>query len=497
MNQVRRTFSLWSLATFVLAIPVWMMVFRGSVMSRDTDGGIFLSASEGVASGLKLYDQIWENHDPFLFAAMSGAGQLSSSLPFFMDLMWIALASVGVWLLARTVMSQDRALFLSLVVSPLLLTGPVYSAGWSNTPGTALTLLAWGLFSHNNRSRSRSTSILSGIALGLLAFTKLTLFPVAILGLLMLLVLGSYRLRVLRTAVATLVTLTISIVILNLLGWWSGYLDMLTRNQKYASDVIKYFGFEDSWGGHLEKLNTEMDSWLKVAIVLAVLILVGSVVASFVVPRLATSGFRALTLLAVASLVGILLVLAATYVWPHHAQAFSLPLILAAILIAALVPANWPQLLWFGIVIIFGFYLCGWGTPANLVNHFNVLGDQFDIRSAAITEEPIDATLLNTVPIPEFTFARLGTNDDRGFFGSVREGATLECPQFHVYDFSPAEAFARQLDCIQGVDVILKTTNFDVFANGMNAANVQPILDYVAANFDCLTVNDRQLCTRH
>ena len=459
-----------------------------------TDGGIFLSVSDGVSSGLKLYDQIWENHDPFFFAAMSGAGRLNSSLPFYMDLIWIALASVGVWLLARTVLSQDRALFLSLIVSPFLLTGPVYSAGWSNTPGTALTLLAWGLFCHNGRIRT--TSILSGIVLGLLAFIKLTLFPVAILGILMLLILGVYRMRALRTAVATCATLVTSIVILNLLGWFSGYLEMLTRNQKYASDVIRYFGFEDSWGGHLEKLNTELGVWLKVAVVLAALILAGSLASSFVVPRLATSEFRALTLLAAASLLGIVLILAVAYVWPHHAQAFSLPLILAAILVATLVPENWPQLLWFGIVIIFSFYLCGWGSPANLVNHFNVLDEQFDIRNAEISEEPIDAILLNTVPLPEFTFARLGTNDDRGFFGSVREGATLGCPQFHVYDFSPARAFAEQLDCIQGVDVIVKTTNYEVFANGMNAPNVPPILDYISANFDCLTVSDRQLCTR-
>ena len=229
MSHVKRTFSPWSLATVALALPVWLMVFHGSVMSRGTDGGIFLSVSDGVSSGLKLYDQIWENHDPFFFAAMSGAGRLNSSLPFYMDLIWIALASVGVWLLARTVLSQDRALFLSLIVSPFLLTGPVYSAGWSNTPGTALTLLAWGLFCHNGRIRT--TSILSGIVLGLLAFIKLTLFPVAILGILMLLILGVYRMRVLRTAVATCATLVTSIVILNLLGWFSGYLEMLTRNQ--------------------------------------------------------------------------------------------------------------------------------------------------------------------------------------------------------------------------------------------------------------------------
>lgn len=65
-----------------------------------------------------------------------------------------------------------------------------------------------------------------------------------------------------------------------------------------------------------------------------------------------------------------------------------------------------------------------------------------------------------------------------------------------MYDFSPGGTIAEQLDCIQRVDVIVKMTNCEVFANGMNAPNVPLILDYIGANFDCLTVSDRQLCAR-
>jgi hypothetical protein len=72
----------------------------------------------------------------------------------------------------------------------------------------------------------------------------------------------------------------------------------------------------------------------------------------------------------------------------------------------------------------------------------------------------------------------------------------LACPAFHLYDFSPAEAWSEMYDCLQKVDVVLKTDAFDVFGNGGKAADVQPILNYVNTNFTCLRVEDRQLCVR-
>jgi hypothetical protein len=77
---------------------------------------------------------------------MSAASQVNSNLSFFMDLLWIPLASLGVWLPARTLVNVDRSAFLALVVTPFLIVSPFYSAGWTNTPGTALVLFAWRLF---------------------------------------------------------------------------------------------------------------------------------------------------------------------------------------------------------------------------------------------------------------------------------------------------------------------------------------------------------------
>ena len=489
MNRVKSSFSLWSLLSLALAVPVWIMVFRGSVLGREVDGGIFLSISDGLANGLNRYTDLWDNKDPFFGAFMAGASHISPTLPFFMDLLWIPLAALGAYFIARSVTSGDRALFLGLVATPFLIVGPFYVAGWANTPGTALVLLGWGLLAVRRW-------VLGGLVIGLLFFIKITVWPIALLGLLLFLVLGSEKRRgAVRALVAMGIMMAISFAVMLVLGWLPGYIDMIGQNQAYSKAVITYFGFEDSPFGHIEKLRTDWTGAIWFAVGLAVLVAVIGLVVSLLDRRRRAGELVASAYLIVA-LVGSSGALAFTYLWPHHVQALSLPLILAAILAGALIPSRVWFAPWVVLMIVVTFVLSAWGSVSTFTTHYSTLADQFTNRQAAISFEPLDANLLNTVPLSEFTFARLGTNDDQGFLGSVREGATLGCPRFHDYDFSPAEAFTEQLKCIQGVDVILKTTNFDVFANGMNAANVQPILDFVNANFNCLIVNDRQLCTR-
>ena len=72
----------------------------------------------------------------------------------------------------------------------------------------------------------------------------------------------------------------------------------------------------------------------------------------------------------------------------------------------------------------------------------------------------------------------------------------MACPAFHLYDFSPGAAFEEAWACLDRADVVLMTDNFVTFGNGGKAANVQPVLGKVGALFDCVRVEDRQVCTR-
>ena len=137
--------------TLAAAIPVWILVVRSAVLSRVVDGGIFLSVSASITDGLRLYEQVWDNKDPFFFAAMSAATRLGDAPVFFMDVAWFVVAAVGATLLAARIMSADRALFVGVVATPLVLLGPAYVPGWTNSPGTALALLSLALLAARSR----------------------------------------------------------------------------------------------------------------------------------------------------------------------------------------------------------------------------------------------------------------------------------------------------------------------------------------------------------
>ena len=479
----------WSLVSLVGAVPVWIVVVRSAVMSRVVDGGIFLSVSAGVADGLTLYEQIWDNKDPLFFGVMALATIVNPALSFFLDVMWIALAGLGAGLIARMVMSSDRALFVGLVITPLLMLGPAYVPGWTNTPGTALVLLSLGLL-------ARRWAIAAGIAAGALAFVKLPVWPIAAAGLIVVLVSPSWRRTGARALVAMGVTMLASLGVMALLGWLSGAIEALQRNRQYALDVASYFGFDPGLLGRWSKAFGDWPAavWWSALIAIA-MVLVASVVWT-AVPSFRSTERSIVLVWAALAWLGTAAVLGLTYVWPHHIQALYLPVIASVIVFAALFPPRWPFAFWVLWASIGALLVSGWGSPQAWQQKWHERSAAFDIKVQEIDEKPIDARLLDSVPLQDVTYARLGSNDDRGFLGSVRGDAVLACPQFHLYDFSPPEAFAEALECVQQVDAVIVTDAFTVYGSSSRAPYATPVLDYVQANFTCLRIEDRQICTR-
>jgi hypothetical protein len=479
----------WSLLTFVLAIPLWWLVLMSGVMNRIVDGGIFLSVIGGLDRGLPLYAGVWDNKDPLFFIAMWGAGVIHDVGPFVMDWLWIPLASFGAWLIARGATSADRALAIGLIVTPFILIGPAYMAGWTNTPGTALTLLALGFV-------MARLPIPAGITLGILAFTKLVIWPIALTAVVLLIFLSPMRKRALMTILWNGLSAIVIAGLLFIAGWLGPYLDAQARNQAYASDAMQYFGFDPSWIGHLGKLRSDAAGsfWLTVITVLA-LVMAGLI--AWGMNRSDWESEKSVVVLWSAwCSVGVGGILALTYVWPHHVQMLALPAVMAASLFTVLIPRTWHHLAALLLLLPLAWILGGWGTPSAGIENVAQKRQAFPVLWEEIQEVPKDARILEVVPASTFTYARLGTNDDRGYLLSARKDASLACPQFHLYDFSPDVDFADMLDCIQDVDVVILTDNFVVFGNGGKAAAVRPILDYIAANFTCLRIEDRQLCSR-
>lgn len=479
----------WSIATVVLAIGVWWFVAISAIMSRDVDGGLFLSVVGGLERALPLYSRLFEIKDPLFFGAMFVAHAVAPAGPFVMDWFWIPVGALGGWLLARAVTTPDRALIVGLLVVPLILVGPFYAPGLTNTPGTAVTLLCMGL-AINQRG------ILAGIAVGLLAFVKMLVLPLALIPVLVLLLFPSYRRVALRALIAGAATVATVAVTLQVLGLLVPYLEVLRWNSAYSFSIMEYFGYSPSPLGHLSKLVDQWGAAAWVAAALVVVVIIATIARWTCDSAWRTPERNVLTAWVLATAIGSLGVIGMSYIWDHHGQMFYLPAAVAAVALSAVLPESWPSIAALLVLLLSALLLGAWGTPSDIGTRVVTARDTFPAKWAEIDEMPKDARLLASVPLRDFSYARLGTNDDRGYLLSARRDATLACPQFHLYDFSPPEDFAWMLECVQDVDVILMTDNFVVFGNGGRAGSVQPILQYVDWAFDCLRVDDRQVCTR-
>lgn len=474
----------WSALTVILAVPLWWVVLLNATLTPDLDGGIFLSVAAALADGQALYLDVWDNKDPLFFGFMALAWTIWSPLAQFMDWIWIPLAAYGSFLITRAASSVDRALIVGLLVTPILVTSYGYVAGWSTMPGTALAILAIGLIFGGR-------GFIAGLVIGILLFTKLSFVAMPVAALTACLLFGEKRSLVRRATLTASATVAVGFVLLLSMGWLLGYIEMIQRNQAYASDVMSYFGYSEGMVGHLGKLLDEgaQSGYVGLAVILGVTIVLALRARDNIEIR-----WQVVSLLFVTAAAG--LVFGLTYVWFHHLHLIVVPLVMAVALLLPVIPVRVPVAFIAILAIPAALLIAGYSL--DLLRSRIHAAEPAALRASLFTEPaaPFEARLLNAVPIDSFTFARLGTNDDGGFLGLLRDGVELGCPEFHLYDFSPPEAFDRVWRCIDEVDVVLVTPNFRQFAQGVNGPQVAGILGKVEAQFQCLRVEEREVCTR-
>jgi hypothetical protein len=140
--------------------------------------------------------------------------------------------------------------------------------------------------------------------------------------------------------------------------------------------------------------------------------------------------------------------------------------------------------------------LGGWIPIQRLPATFHTERAEWTQWRSQLADRTLESKLLETVPLPSFSVARLGTNDDAAFLLNLPPPASLACPRFHLYDFSPAADFEEARACLDRADVVIVTDQFLTFQNGWRSASVAPIASQINEEFFCLRVNDRQVCTR-
>ena len=393
----------------------WALVAVRAVPGLERDRGIFVSTAERLLAGDRLYVEAWDNKDPLFYYVLAAGRMVSPLMDVVVELTWLLIACLAALALGRHLgCSTAQAVLGAFVVTPVILTGAHYIAGYTNLPGTALTLLALAL-SVNRRYAA------GGAVLGVLLFLKITNLPLAVAMVAVVVI----RRRARRGGAVLAAGFVAAAGVIAALLQWRGeltpYLQTLRDNLTYAQGPL----IDPAWAGIPGHLGRVLLAGAVTTVVATVLILV--------IDRWLLRGGSDLWPVAAVGLAVAMGILAVSGMWPHHAQILYAPAVLTGLLVVRHLPeADRPAAI--ATAVLTGVLLAG-GTPL----FHPALPDDLAGRTAAL---------------PPGSYARVGLNDDFGHAYGLRD-RELACPRFAQYPFDSPEVLAQTADCLPQADVIL------------------------------------------
>lgn len=429
---------IWSLLAAAL---VWILLLPALIPNvAHWDRGIFVSVAERLLAGDTLYVEVWDNKDPFFYYIVATGRLVSPYADIAIEGLWLLTIAFSAQCIARSVgTSRALGVLVGWAIAPVIATGAFFYPGYTHLPGTALALAAVAAVASRH-------FLLAGLGLGVLVFTKVTAAPIA-LAVVLVFVLGRRQYRgLVATFLGTSLACSGAALLLVVRGEFHPWISSLRLNARYADAGT---GIAESALEHLSRVASPAAT----AAVLSMLLTLTAAVVfrrRAVPPPLASDQWM-LWGATVTALLASLVVLALTGMWSHHAQTLYFPAILTAVVLAR----------WFldGMTLRPLRTLTIGGLAALLLGGVIPVGALRAARDApsaltSLAELSPESSALGSTSTIGRTYARLGTNDDRGHAFGLR-GWKLACPNFHQYAFSPEDVLRQTAECLDGADVLL------------------------------------------
>ena len=442
------------------------------------DYAFFSFVAERLLTGDRLYIDIWDNKEPFLFYILALGRLLSPLSGWFFEFLWFAVAATASYAIAwRLGLSIRRSALTAGVGIPIVMAGSYYWPGSSHTPGVALALVTIGLYQANR-------TLLSGLSLGALPFLKVLAFPTTAAVVAMLLILSWQWRQALRLLTGVLTAVVLTVLLLISRNEWLGFQNYLTYNSYYSSQVVSASSTYESL---LEHLSRVLDARMLIALTAGASIIIVILLTrirlyhlSDEVPKFALS--------IVAGSATSILTLALTAQWYHHAMVLAIPFALTLLLMAAAVPLH-DGYISFGMIVVTAYLLAGAPTFDRLVTKL-----EFARGDISLHVTPPDIGL-DEVAAPHKTFARVGGGDITGIAPLLRDW-DVSCPFIAQYEWDPPERLQDTLACLENVDVIYISRREFSSTPGDSGLNdfqnsVEALLE---EKFTCRNVPGGQLC---
>lgn len=424
-------------ATGFIALA-WLVAASRAVPYRDGDRGVFASVAERLVSGDRLYVDVWDNKEPLFYLTLSLGRSVSPEMDVVLELLWLLVGSYATFAIARTFRnSTPISAVVGFAVTPLILTGSSYYAGFTHLPGTVLVLVSVALV-------VRGHLFSAGLLLPVIAGFKILVLPVA-LAVLITYALIHRSLPWRRFVVGGAVSFLLLLALLALRGELIGFLTVIRTNMAYSQADLADSYNVPVWS-HLEPV---MQGPTVALLATTLLILALSRVHL-------TEQSRELWWVAFAAFSAGLLVVAITGLWSHHGQIFFASAVLAAVMLTTML-ATFRSLNLTSLTGLIALAVLLSGVPS-----LRALADAALSAPTRFVDlsRASDATVsLQSIANPGSTYARLGKNTEDSHAQGLRD-LELVCYQFLQYPYDPPENLTRIPECLPTADFVIVDPTF-------------------------------------
>ncbi len=448
------------------------------------DYGFFTGVADRLRAGDVLYEQVWDNKDPFVFYSIALARTFGVGGAWALEVLWVVLACVGAYLIARQVdLSRLLSAFVSFVLAPLVLLGMPYFMGSTHLPGVALVLLAVALALGDRWAWA-------GVPVGVLAFFKFVMLPLA-LAVVVTAALASRRSRGLwRFVVGLLVTVGVVTVVMLLRGEFVGFLGTQVDNILYSQSPIVSAAYTSLFQKVAQHIVILVNPHILLVLVAT---LVGLVVAAVAGRR--RGGWLAQSVLwwvtAVAFVVEFATI-AITGKWFHHAEILAVSSVLVLVLLAHALRVVWSRPAWLTALLVAVLAVPLTALPG-VAHYASAVRTVVATWQEANTTDPLTVLLAERAPT---TVAFVGQGNLVPRSGDL-DGWQVVCRNIAQRPFNPQWMFDETVACLPSAQLVVVTNDYgpDPAFPAYNAF-IDSVEAVLAAQYDCEQVPNFRLCTR-
>lgn len=491
MTETRRGGVVAWIVTGVAIAATWLVV-AGRTVPRAIDGavgdyGFFTGVADRLRDGAVLYEQIWDNKDPFVFYSIAIARTGGVSGVWLLEALWIVVASIAIHAIARHQgLSRVASVSVAWIATPLVLIGMPYFMGSTHLPGVALVLVAVALV-------LRRHWVLAGIPIAILVFFKFVMLPLAI-AILITAAIATRRGRGLwGSAIGFLSTgIVISLVML-VRGEFGGFLVTQLDNIRYSQSPIVSADMVSPFQKIAQHLVILVNPNILAILIATTLILLVALVARHRASGHGWLAQRPLWWITVVAFAIEGLSIAVTGKWFHHAEILAVSSALAVVLLVQAMTKDL-QWRWWATVpvsVVAVFLLMAAPPASNYTDSVRNIGVNWEQANRL---DPLSAVLEGRSPT---TVTLVGWGNQLPRSGALGEWEFV-CRNLAQRPFNQQWMFDETLECLPSAELVVVTNDYAKDpAFPAYSTFVDSVEAMLARDYTCDEVDGFRLCTRN